>query len=76
MLLLSYRRLVTVNVLCLFLTVKWVGLQCVIVVFPDHTHLLFVCTPFGSFVNLSINWQVNTLLIEILTFGKYEVAVL
>ena len=20
----------------------WVGLQCVIVVFPDHTHLLFV----------------------------------
>ena len=55
---------------------KWVGLQCVIVVFPDHTHLLFVCTPFGSFVNLSINWPVNTLLIEILTFGKYEVAVL
>ena len=25
-----------------FLTVPWVGLQCVIVVFPDHTHLLFV----------------------------------
>ena len=22
--------------------VPWVGLQCVIVVFPDHTHLLFV----------------------------------
>ena len=21
--------------------VMWVGLQCVIVVFPDHTHLLF-----------------------------------
>ena len=30
------------NVMWLFLTVPWVGLQCVIVVFPDHTHLLFV----------------------------------
>ena len=38
--LLSFRCLVTVNVLWLFLTVPWVGLQCVIVVFPDHTHLL------------------------------------
>ena len=26
----------------LFLTVPWVGLQCVIVVFPDHTCLLFL----------------------------------
>ena len=26
-------------VLWFFLTVPWVGLQCVIVVFPDHTHL-------------------------------------
>ena len=33
--------LVTVYVLWLFLTVPWVGLQCVIGVFPDHTHLLF-----------------------------------
>ena len=42
-LLLSFVRcLVTVNVLWLFHTVAWVGLQCVIVVFPDHTHLLFV----------------------------------
>ena len=29
------------NVLWLFLTVPWVDLQCVIVVFPGHTHLLF-----------------------------------
>ena len=30
-----------------FLTVHWVGLQCVIVVFPDHTNLLFyVCSLF------------------------------
>ena len=40
LLLLSYRCIVTVNVLLLFLTVPWVGLQCVVVVFPDHTHLL------------------------------------
>ena len=42
LLLLSYRCVVTVNVLWLFLTVPWVGLQRVIVVFPDHTHLRFV----------------------------------
>ena len=41
LLLLSYRCIVTINVLWLFLKVPWVGLQCVIVVFPDHTHLLF-----------------------------------
>ena len=33
--------LVTVTVLWLFLGVPWAGLQRVIVVFPDHTHLLF-----------------------------------
>ena len=41
LLLLSYRCVVTINVLWLILAVRWVGLQCVIVVFPDHTHLLF-----------------------------------
>ena len=41
LLLLSFGCLVTVNVLKLFLTVPLVGLQFVIVVFPDHTHLLF-----------------------------------
>ena len=41
LLLLSYRCLVNVNVLWLFLTVPWVGLQCMIVVFPDHAHFLF-----------------------------------
>ena len=35
--------LATVSVLWLFLTLPWVGLRCVIVVFPDHTHLLFGC---------------------------------
>ena len=48
LLLLSSRFLVTVNVLWLLLTVLWVGLQFVIVVLPDHTHLIFlsfVCLP-------------------------------
>ena len=38
----SYRCIVTVNVMWLFHPAPWVGLQCVIiVVFTDHTHLLF-----------------------------------
>ena len=41
-LLLSCGCLVAVFVMWLFLPMLWVGLQCVIVVFPDHTHLLFV----------------------------------
>ena len=40
-LLLSFLCLVTVKVQWLFLTVLWVGLQCAIVVFPDHTNLIF-----------------------------------
>ena len=40
--LLSFGCLVTVNVLSHFLMVPWVGLQCVIVVLPDYTHLLSV----------------------------------
>ena len=40
LLLLSYRCIVTINVLWLFLTVPCVGLQFVIVLYPDHTHLL------------------------------------
>ena len=40
LLLFSYLCIVTINVLWLFLTMQWVGLQYVIVVFPDHTHLL------------------------------------
>ena len=40
LILLSYRCIATINVMWFFLTVPWVGLHCVIVVFPDHTHLL------------------------------------
>ena len=42
LLLLSYRCIVTINVLWFFLAVPWVGLQCLIVVFLDHINLL-VC---------------------------------
>ena len=41
LLVLSNRCIVTEHVLWLFLTVSCVGLQCVILLFPDHTHLLF-----------------------------------
>ena len=41
LLLVSYRFIVTLNVMWLFLTVPRIGLQCVIVAFPDHAHLLF-----------------------------------
>ena len=53
LLFLSYRCLVTVNVLWLFVTMTWVCLQCLIVVFPDHTRLLFTvyCFCAHSFVN-------------------------
>ena len=41
LLLLSYRCIVTINVLWLFLMVPWAGLHCVIVVFSEYTRLLF-----------------------------------
>ena len=41
LLLLSNKCFVTINVLWPFLTVPWFGLQCMIVLFPDYTHLLF-----------------------------------
>ena len=50
LLLLPDRFIVTINVLWFFLTVPWVGLHCVIVVFPDHTHFL---TSSGRIIPLS-----------------------
>ena len=41
LLLLSYICYATVHGLWLFLRIPLVGQQCVVVVFPDHTHLLF-----------------------------------
>ena len=36
--LIEFYRHLTVSVLYLFLTMLWVGLQCVIVAFPGHIH--------------------------------------
>ena len=44
LLLLCYGFVFTIHVVRLFLTVPKVGMQFVIVVFHDHTHLLFVRT--------------------------------
>ena len=41
LLFLSYRCIVTINVLWLIVKVPWAGMQCAIKVFPYHTHLLF-----------------------------------
>ena len=35
---------VNVGIMYLFLAVPWVDLQCVIMVFPGHTHLRFICS--------------------------------
>ena len=52
LILLSYRCIVTINVLWLFLTVPWAGMQCVIVILPYHTHLLSK----GTLNHLSVSW--------------------
>ena len=51
---------VNINVLLLFLMVSWFGLQYVIVVFPDHTHLLFFC------------WNQNIVHMKILDTNAYD----
>ena len=60
---LTYSCIVTINVLWLFLTVLWVGQQYVIVVFPDHSHLLF-----GTFIHCS---SLRFLLTVLLYKGTY-----
>ena len=51
--LLSHPCLAILYVLWLFLTVSWAGLQCVIVVFPDHTRLLL---DFTNNLHIKINF--------------------
>ena len=61
LLLLSLECLLTVNVLRLFLTVPWIGLQSVIVAFPDHTHLIsnYVRYMRYLFVKVTLFWKVT-----------------
>ena len=42
LLLVSCICIVTINVLWFSLAMPWLGLQCVIVIFSDHTHFLIV----------------------------------
>ena len=65
LLFLSYRCIVTINVMWLSPAVPWVVLQCVIVVFTDHTHLLFFTFDNNSESNLiknGIQWQIAIML--------------
>ena len=55
LLLLSCRCIVTVNAPWFFLTLPWVGLQYVIVVFPDHTHLLFSAKSYKMLTNKKVS---------------------
>ena len=45
----------------LFLAVPWGCLQFVIVVFPDHTHLLFLCLLVSSLPGLALRMDVESL---------------
>ena len=66
-----------VSVLWLFLTVPWVGLQSVIVVFPYHTHLLLVpgpcleCADPECFVREGFNFD-NSFLVDKPQGSKYH----
>ena len=48
----------TVSVLWLLLRPPWVGVQCVIVVFPGHTHLLFCLSK--DIINSQSNYTDST----------------
>ena len=45
----------TVGVLWLFLTVLWIDLQCVSVVFPDHTHFLTILSSNVSVMETNVS---------------------
>ena len=50
-----YCNCLTVSVLWLFLTVPWVGLRCVMVVFPGQAYLLLALSrPLSTFVQTNI----------------------
>ena len=66
LLLLSYGCLANVYVIWLFLTVPCVCLQCEIVVFPDHTRLLFGLWS----VNLTLSGHILLFLLNIYCLSK------
>ena len=50
--------------ICLFLSVPWVGLQCVIVAVPGRTHLLFKLTFSIQFLKMVRQKQQNILMMS------------
>ena len=50
-----YKCIATITALWLFLTLPWVGLKCVIVVFLDHTHLLCHFVLFLEWLQIEIH---------------------
>ena len=64
--LLSLSSCCLVMVVWLFLGVPWVCLQFVVVVFPDHTHLLFFGNGFVQFINIENPFRIEKVK-EILT---------
>ena len=69
LLLLSFGCLVIIIVLWLFLTVPWVGLQCVIVVFPDHTH--FFNKNHHQINRWGFNYFILRFVLHVLNVGVY-----
>ena len=51
--------------ICFFLTVLWVGLQCVIVAVPGRTHLIFKLTFSIQFLKMVPQKQQNSLMMSI-----------
>ena len=47
----------TISILWLFLTVPWVGIECVIVVCRDHTH--FFTGQFKKMIKLYKKWDIT-----------------
>ena len=72
LLLLSYRCIVIMNFMWLLLTVPWGGRQCVIVVFPDHTHLLFATIMLLRFFVLFGRFFVTQYLVSCIFLRKRE----
>ena len=59
-------------VVWLFLALPWVGLQFVIVVFPDQTHLLLFSTEEGRCIIIYVKTDINATKLKLLDFQHYR----
>ena len=58
--------------ICFFLTVLWVGLQCVIVAVPGRTHLLFKLTFSIQLLKMVRQKQQNSLMMSIVICMSFK----